>query len=42
MRPRGGILIPITREYVARLRGRFRGKGLLAALAAEKRREKEP
>jgi AbrB family looped-hinge helix DNA binding protein len=36
------ILIPITREYVERLRGRFRGKGLLAALAAEKRCEKEP
>ncbi len=35
------ILIPITREYVERLRGGFRGTGLLAALAAEKRRARE-
>ncbi|MHB8474133.1 MAG: AbrB/MazE/SpoVT family DNA-binding domain-containing protein [Gammaproteobacteria bacterium] len=35
------ILTPITREYVERLRGHYRGKGLLKALAAEKKREKE-
>ena len=33
------ILKPITREYVHSLRGRFRGKGLLKALMAEKKRE---
>ncbi|MFL6227533.1 MAG: AbrB/MazE/SpoVT family DNA-binding domain-containing protein [Pyrinomonadaceae bacterium] len=35
------ILKPITRDYVHSLRGRFRGRGLLRALGAEKRREKE-
>lgn len=35
------ILKPITREYVHSLRGRFRGKGLLKALEAEKKRERE-
>lgn len=35
------ILKPITREYVHSLRGKFRGKGLMKALMAEKRREKE-
>ena len=35
------ILKPITREYVHSLRGRFRGKGLLKALMAEKNRERE-
>lgn len=35
------ILKPITREYVHSLRGKFRGKGLLKALMAEKKREKE-
>lgn len=35
------ILIPITREYVESQRGRFRGKGLLKALAGEKNRERE-
>jgi AbrB family looped-hinge helix DNA binding protein len=34
------ILKPITREYVHSLRGKFRGKGLLKALMAEKKREK--
>ncbi len=34
------ILKPITREYIHSLRGRFRGKGLLKELAAEKEREK--
>jgi AbrB family looped-hinge helix DNA binding protein len=35
------ILTPITRDYIQSLRGKFRGKGLLDALAAEKKREKE-
>lgn len=35
------ILKPITREYVHSLRGKFRGKGLLKALMAEKKRERE-
>ena len=35
------ILTPITRAYVHRLRGKYKGKKLLAALAAEKAREKE-
>lgn len=35
------ILTPITREYVHSLRGKFKGKGLLKALMAEKKREKE-
>lgn len=35
------ILKPITREYVHSLRGKFRGKGLLRALKAEKKRERE-
>ena len=35
------ILTPITREYVDHQRGRFRGRGLLKALAAEKKRERE-
>lgn len=35
------ILIPITKEYVESQRGRFRGKGLLRALAAEKKRERD-
>ncbi len=35
------ILTPITREYIEGLRGRYKGKGLLKALAAEKRRERE-
>lgn len=35
------ILKPITREYVHGLRGKFRGKGLMKALMAEKKRERE-
>jgi AbrB family looped-hinge helix DNA binding protein len=35
------ILKPITREYVHSVRGRFRGKGLMKALMAEKKRERE-
>ncbi len=34
------ILTPITREYIHSLRGRFRGKGLLKELMAEKELEK--
>jgi AbrB family looped-hinge helix DNA binding protein len=35
------ILKPITREYVHSLRGRFKGKGLLEELMAEKERERK-
>ena len=35
------ILTPITREYVQKVRGKYRGKGLLKALAAEKSRERD-
>lgn len=35
------ILRPITRDYVHSLRGKLRGKGLMKALMAEKKREKE-
>jgi len=35
------ILTPITREYIESLRGRYKGKGLLKALSAEKKRERE-
>ncbi len=35
------VLVPITREYVESQRGRFKGKGLLKALATEKMRERE-
>jgi len=35
------VLKPITREYIHSLRGRFKGKGLLKALMAEKKKEKE-
>lgn len=35
------VLQPITREYVHSLRGKFRGKGLLKSLLAEKKRERE-
>lgn len=35
------ILKPITREYIHSLRGKYRGKGLLKALMAEKKRERE-
>ena len=34
-------LKPITREYIHSLRGRFKGKGLLKALMAEKKKERE-
>ena len=36
------ILTPVTREYIQNLRGKYKGRGsLLAALAAEKKREKD-
>ena len=35
------ILTPITREFIEGMRGGFKGKGLLKALAAEKKRERE-
>lgn len=35
------ILKPITREYIYSLHGKYRGKGLLKALMAEKKLEKE-
>ncbi len=35
------ILTPITREYVHSLRGKYKGKGLLKALVAERKRERE-
>jgi len=34
------ILVPITRDFVHGLRGKYKGKGLLKALKAEKKREK--
>ena len=33
-------LKPITREYVHSLRGKFKGKGLLKTLMAEKKKER--
>jgi AbrB family looped-hinge helix DNA binding protein len=35
------ILKPITRDYVHSLHGKFRGKGLMKTLMAEKKRERE-
>jgi len=35
------ILTPVTRDYIQNLRGKYKGKRLLAALAAEKKRERE-
>lgn len=34
------ILTPVTREYIHSLRGKYKGKKLLEALAEEKQREK--
>jgi AbrB family looped-hinge helix DNA binding protein len=34
-------LKPLTREYIHSIRGKYRGGGLLKALMAEKKREKE-
>jgi len=35
------ILTPVTREYVHSVRGKYKGKGLMKAFMAEKKREKE-
>jgi len=35
------ILTPITREYIHGLRGKYKGRGLLKLLMAEKKRERE-
>ena len=35
------ILRPITRDYVHSLRGRFKGKGLLKALMADRKEERK-
>lgn len=35
------VLTPITREYVHSQRGRYKGRGLLKALASEKASERE-
>lgn len=35
------ILKPITREYIHSIRGKFRGKGLLKALMADRKKERE-
>lgn len=35
------VLKPITREFVHSLRGKFKGKGLLKALMAVKKKERE-
>ncbi len=35
------ILTPVTCDYIQNLRGKYKGKGLLNALAAEKKRERE-
>ncbi len=35
------ILTPITREYIHSLRGKYKGKGLMKAFMADKKRERE-
>ncbi len=35
------ILTPVTREYIHSLRGKYKGKGLMKALMADKTAEKE-
>lgn len=35
------ILKPITREYVHSVRGKLKGKGLLKALMADRKKERE-
>ena len=35
------ILTPVTRDYIQNLRGKYKGKNLLTALATEKKRERE-
>ena len=36
------ILTPVTREYVRSLRGKYKGKGLMKAFMANKKREELP
>ncbi len=35
------ILTPVTRDYIHNLRGKYKGNGLLTALATEKKRERD-
>lgn len=35
------ILTPVTREFIRSLRGKYRGRGLLKELKAEKKMERE-
>lgn len=35
------LLRPVTREYIHSLRGKYKGKGLMRALMAEKKMEQE-
>ena len=35
------ILKPITSEYIHRIRGKFKGKGLMKAFMEEKKRERK-
>ena len=35
------ILTPVLRAFIRSLRGKYKGKGLLAALAAEKKCERD-
>ncbi len=35
------ILTPVTREYIHSVRGKYKGKGLMKALMADKKRERE-
>jgi AbrB family looped-hinge helix DNA binding protein len=35
------ILTPVTREYIHSLRGKYKGKGLMKALMADKKQERE-
>ena len=35
------ILTPVTRDYIQNLRGKYKGRRLLTALASEKKRERE-
>ena len=35
------ILTPVTSDYIRNLRGKYKGKQLLTALAANKKRERE-
>ena len=35
------ILTPVTRDYIHSLRGKYKGRGLMKALRAEKKQERE-